>query len=192
MTDYWLFLRRFFKHAGMTGAVAPSSHRLGQEMICGLPLDRAAVVVEYGPGTGSFTGRILQEIGKDTRFFAIESDSAMTCRLTSNYPDIEVVNESVECLPDIIRSIGSPSVDCIVSGLPWASFDCDLQDRLMDVTLAALKDGGRFHTFTYLQGLAFKSGRRFRDQLKHRFTKVILSPVVWYNFPPALVYKCIK
>ncbi|HEY3465976.1 MAG TPA: methyltransferase, partial [Amycolatopsis sp.] len=44
--------REFFRHPLLTGAIAPSSPRLAEEMTAGLGLERAARVAELGPGTG--------------------------------------------------------------------------------------------------------------------------------------------
>jgi phospholipid N-methyltransferase len=55
-----------------------------------------------------------------------------------------------------------------------------------------MKDGGKFATFAYLQGLIMPAGIRFRKQLETQFSKVEISKVVWKNLPPAIVYRCQK
>jgi phosphatidylethanolamine/phosphatidyl-N-methylethanolamine N-methyltransferase len=59
-------------------------------------------------------------------------------------------------------------------------------------TLAALKSGGRFATFGYLEGSILPTGRRFRRKIRRLFTEVHRSPIVWANMPPAFVYQCVR
>jgi len=47
-------------------------------------------------------------------------------------------------------------------------------------------------TFTYVTSLALSSGKRFRSFLERSFGRVRLSPVIWRNLPPAIVYDCVK
>jgi phospholipid N-methyltransferase len=81
-------------------------------------------------------------------------------------------------------------VDCILSGLPWAAFPEQLQDRLLEEACKNLAPQGFFVTFAYLQGLLLPAGRRFARKIRGRFTHVEKSPVVWRNLPPAFVYRC--
>jgi phosphatidylethanolamine/phosphatidyl-N-methylethanolamine N-methyltransferase len=80
----------------------------------------------------------------------------------------------------------------MISGLPWAAFPLALQEEVLDAVVAALRPGGRFTTFAYLQGTLLPAGRRFRRRLDEHFCEVRRSPVVWRNFPPAFVYRCRK
>jgi phospholipid N-methyltransferase len=82
------------------------------------------------------------------------------------------------------------SVDCIVSGLPWAAFPAALQVKILDEMMLVLKPGGKFVTFAYLHGLPLPPARKFRALLPRYFTSVGKSPVVWLNLPPAFVYRC--
>lgn len=66
------FLTAFLRAPFSTGAIAPSSCALAPQMIAGVDLARARTVVEVGPGTGAFTGAILQACGEDTLVMAVE------------------------------------------------------------------------------------------------------------------------
>lgn len=82
------------------------------------------------------------------------------------------------------------SVDCIVSGLPWAAFSASMQTKFLDETMRVLKPGGKFVTFAYVHGLWLTRGRRFAGLLPKYFSSVSNSPIVWLNVPPAFVYRC--
>lgn len=186
------FIRQFIKSPSAIGAIAPSSARLAREMVSNVGLETARVVVEYGPGTGAFTSAILARRNPNAVFFAVENNRKMAAAFRKRFPDVLLFEESVENLPAILGRVGEPEVGCIVSGLPWASFSADLQDRLLEVTHSVLRKGGSFSTFAYLQGLLLPSGMRFRKRLEVHFSQVSKSRVVWRNLPPAFVYRCVK
>jgi phospholipid N-methyltransferase len=77
-----------------------------------------------------------------------------------------------------------------LSGLPWA-FSRDLQ-RLLRAVVEGLRPGGRFATFAYIPAAHFPPGRRFRALLEASFPRVETTRVVYQNFPPAFVYRCVK
>ena len=54
-----------------------------------------------------------------------------------------------------------------------------------------VRPGGRFATFAYLQGLLVPPGQKFRRRLDDYFTRVERSRVVWWNLPPAFVYRAV-
>ena len=43
---------------------------------------------------------------------------------------------------NICRSLGHASADCVLSGLPWAGFKGDEQQRVLGAVVRALKPGG--------------------------------------------------
>jgi len=66
------FLKQFLLHPVRTGAVAPTGEKLARLVVDSADLENAKVVVEFGPGTGVFTEKILQEISPAIKFFAID------------------------------------------------------------------------------------------------------------------------
>ena len=192
LSDHISFLSEFIRRPQNTGAVAPSSRWLAETIVADIGLETASLVVEYGPGTGAFTGEILERIDSDADFIAIENNDRMRRRVRERFPDVDVADASIEALPDILAKRGHEpgDVDAIVSGLPWAAFGEPLQDRLLDITASVLSPRGRFATFAYIHGLLLPAGRRFREKLDEHFTDVARSPIVWRNLPPAFVYRC--
>jgi phospholipid N-methyltransferase len=82
------------------------------------------------------------------------------------------------------------SVDCIVSGLPWATFSHSMQIEFLDEMMRVLKPGGRFATFGYVHGLALPPAKWFANLLPKYFSRISKSRIVWLNLPPAFVYRC--
>jgi phospholipid N-methyltransferase len=155
-------------------------------------LEDANVVVEYGPGTGVFTRQILPKLKPGATFFALELDRVLHNTLRQRLPEASVYCDSVANVGKYLRQHSTETADCIISGLPWASFNAEYQEELLEATLSVLAKGGRFLTFAYLQGLLLPTGRSFRRKLLEAFMVVRTSRVVWRNLPPAFVYQCIK
>ena len=184
------FLREFISDPITTGAVAPSSSFLARTMVESLGLAAADAVLEYGPGTGVFTDYILREMSPGAKFAAIELNPHFAEMFKARHPRVLLFQDSVANVRRICDSAGMASVDCIVSGLPWAAFSQSMQVHFLDEMMRVLKPGGRFVTFAYVHGLALPPAKRFATFLPAYFTTVSKSPVVLLNVPPAFVYRC--
>jgi phospholipid N-methyltransferase len=192
MKETLLFLREFVRRPRQTGAIAPSSSYLTAEIVRQAGVRRADVIVEFGPGTGSFTREILRQKKENAFFVGIETNPRLVEILRQNLPGANIISESAENTPAILKEHHLSEADCIVSGLPWASFPPELQDKLLQATVDSLRPGGRFTTFAYLQGLLLPSGQRFRKKLRETFSKVHSGRIIWKNLPAAFVYRCVK
>jgi phosphatidylethanolamine/phosphatidyl-N-methylethanolamine N-methyltransferase len=205
------FLKEFIKAPHVMAAVAPSSRKLGHAMVQGLELSRARTIVEYGPGTGTFTRAVLEEIGADwfasaltdsiggaaaptRRFIAIEFNKAMARLLQEQHPEVTVVPDSAEHVEAICaaRNVRVGEVDFVLSGLGWPSFDDEFRIRTLEATARVLRPGGEFRTFGYHVGLLMRGAWHFRSEVRRLFRQVEIGRVVWGNMPPAFVYRCIK
>lgn len=186
------FFREFLRNPGTIGAIAPSSRFLARRIVQVAKVSRAKTIVEYGPGTGVFTREILRRAPEGARVIAIERNPEMAAHIRRAFPRVLLHEGSVHDLPQILEREGIDAVESIVSGLPWAAFPPKLQDELLEVTVNALRPGGVFATFAYLQGVMLPAGQRFRRRLMQRFPRMKRSPTVWANIPPAFVYRCEK
>ena len=184
------FLQQFITNPGGIGAVSPSSRKLAHQMVDWIDWGEVEAVAEYGPGTGVFTERIVSEIRPETNFFGIENNPDFFDAMRQRYTDHSFYHDSVENIEAICKDQGIDQIDAVVSGLPWAVFEEDMQRKYMDSMMRVLRPGGQFVTFAYLSGLALPAGRRFKKQLHEQFTSVEYSEVVWLNLPPAFVYRC--
>ncbi len=187
-----VFMRQFVRHPGQTGAVAPSSAGLADLITDSAGLADASVVIEWGPGTGVFTEKILRKKRHDALFFALEMNQDFVAATQSRCPGVTVYHDSAANTRRYLEQHGRTHCDCVLCGLPWASFDEPLQDTLLDTLIAILRPGGRFLTFAYLQGLLLPAGQRFRGKLRSRFAHVTTTRTVWANLPPAFVYVASK
>lgn len=185
-----LFLRKFVERPAKIGAVTPSSRSLCREIVGSATLEAAQGVVEYGPGTGVVTELLRVAVPTDCRLFAIEVDATLAEGLQARFPDLSVYRDSVSNVAALCSREGLEQLDCVVSGLPWASFSEEDQARYLEATLEVLRPGGQFLTFAYVHGTWLPPGRRFRRKLSEYFSDVSRSRIVWKNLPPAYIYVC--
>jgi phosphatidylethanolamine/phosphatidyl-N-methylethanolamine N-methyltransferase len=184
------FFIEFVRAPNVTGAVAPSSRFLAKTVVDWIDWSATDCLLEWGPGTGAFTEAILARRPASCHYMAIEVNPEMCRLLRIRFPGIQVFQESVVKVGEVCRQECVEAVDCVVSGLPWAAFAESQQDELLEAMMGVLKRGGQFTTFAYVHGLAIPPGRAFRRKLHYYFSSVTLSPVVWANMPPAIVYRC--
>jgi phospholipid N-methyltransferase len=185
-------LGEFVRKPMSVGAVAPSSRRLAELITDVAEVDRASVVVEFGPGTGAFTEVIRRKLRPGASFFAIEFNESFVAATRTRCPGVDVVHDSAVAVRRHLEARGHASCDCIVSGLPFASFAPALQDGLLAAVADVLVPGGRFVTFAYLTGSLLPPGRRFRRRLMEQFADLRATRTIWRNLPPAFVYRAIK
>ncbi len=190
IAEHLEFFQAFIREPASVGALSPSSRALARAMIEGFDLKHAGVIVELGAGTGAFTGLILDRIGKNTKFFAMELDRIHARGLKRRFPELTVYNDSAERMLDYLALHENARADYIVSGLPWANIPSDTQERIMEAILASLAPQGVFTTFAYLHACWLPKARQFRAALEERFSRVDTSRVIWRNLPPAFVYRC--
>ncbi len=186
------FLKQCIVAPRTTGAIAPSSKALGRCVAEAAELDRASVVVEFGPGTGVLTEVILERLPEGAVFFAIEINEEFVKILHKRFPNLQVFHDTAANTRIYLNQLGLDGCDCVLSGLPWSLFEEPLQDQLLDAILDVLRPGGRFVTFTYAISPFTSGGKRFRRKLSERFARVKKTRVVWRNFPPAFAYCAAK
>src|SRR5689334_19820931 len=82
-----LFAKNFFLHPYMLGSIVPSSRYLVNQVLERVDWERAQVIVEYGPGVGTFTGEILKRMRSDARLIAIEMNPDFVKFLSDSLQD---------------------------------------------------------------------------------------------------------
>jgi phospholipid N-methyltransferase len=159
-------------------------------MVAGDELMSAETVVELGPGTGSFTRAILRAMDAEATFLALELDDRAVRRLRQEFPGVHVYHDSAEAIQRYLSQHSKRWADYVVSGLPWALMEAEVQGRIMEKVASSLSDRGVFVTFTYLVSRSTSKGRQYARVLDRLFDEVAVSSRVWRNFPPAMVYRC--
>jgi phospholipid N-methyltransferase len=188
--DTALFVREFVRHPLHTAAVAPSSAALAAAMTAPLPTAGEPVVVELGPGTGAFTRAIQERTDGRVRHIAVELNPGWAQLLTQRHPQVDVVLGDARELPALLAERGITAVDAVVSGLPWVAYSPGPDGRgLHAVITEALAPDGVFTQFAYTWTRWAPPARRQLADLRAHFGEVTISPAVWRNLPPAVVYR---
>ena len=190
--DFKLILREFARDPFAVATVCPSSPFLARHLANSLNLANAKVVVELGPGTGALTEAVLPRLRPGTRFLAVERNPALCAAWKRRYPQFDIVEGNVADLEQICADQGIENVDCVVSGLPWPSFDFDLQQQGLSGVQNVLGPGGQMATFGYHIGLLMPGRQRYFKLLAEYFSHVERLPWEWRNLPPAFITRCTK
>lgn len=182
------FITQFITHPTKTGAILPSSNKLCELMTEIAEVDKVSTIVEFGPGTGVITEKVMQKKSADTTFFALEINEAFVEATKNRCPDAIVYQSPAQNAKKHLEMHGECGCDRILSSLPWLTFDGDMQQELIDTIYDALHPGGKFLTYAYVPGLIFPAAWRLRKKLNERFDTVLTSKIIWSNIPPAFVY----
>jgi phosphatidylethanolamine/phosphatidyl-N-methylethanolamine N-methyltransferase len=187
--DTGRFLRAFARDPLHTAAIAPSSAALAAAMTLPVPTTGSPVVVELGPGTGSFTAAIQDRLGGRGRHLAVELHPGWAELLSQRYPGVEVVVDDVRSLADILDARGIARVNAVVSGLPWVAYAPRPGGRPLHAVISeALAPTGAFTQFAYCWTRWAPPARRQLAELRAHFAEVETSRTVWRNLPPAVVH----
>lgn len=174
------FFRSFLAHPTKVGAVVPTSKRTVCRMLDLADLSRARCVVEFGAGTGVYTGEILKRLGPDGRVLAFEVDPMFARLLVERFEDhrLHIVNDSAE---NVESYLDGTRADVIVSALPFTSLPRTVAQNIFSLVGAVLAPGGAMLVLQYSTLLQ-------RD-LKQSFTAVSRCASL-LNLPPAFLFAC--
>ena len=177
-----LFGLSMLRNPRTVGAVWPTSRRAVEDLLDMGDLGSAAVVAEFGAGTGVYTAGILRRLPPGARLLAYEVDGALAAAVARRLPDrrLEVVNASAERVGEHLEALGRKA-DVVVSSLPFSTLPEGLRHDLLDAAREALAPGGVFLVLQYSRTVLPELERRF-PKIRHRF-----SPL---NLPPAFLFAC--
>jgi phospholipid N-methyltransferase len=178
--DRVFFFYKFLRNPQRIGSVTPSSKFLVEQMAKQVDWQRARSIVELGAGTGVLTQKIAELKHPDCKVLVVERDPEMRNKLEQLYPDFFFCSNAADFYVRF-RSLGMVKADGIFSGLPFANFSADEQEKILSEVVQALKPNGDF--------IAFQYSLQMKRKLAEKFGKVLLS-FVPLNIPPAFVYRC--
>lgn len=185
-------LKEFIKSPRTVGTIFPSSRHLASAMTLEIGLENARSVVEIGPGSGAFTGHIVEKLPHDAKFMSIELNKQFHSHLSAKHPKLKIINDSAERLLEILEREKFDKLDTVISGLPWSVFPETLQRKIIEQIYNALANGGYFATYAYFQGCFLPAGRKLKTIIRENFGEIKTSSLVLRNLPPAYVYRCKK
>lgn len=185
ISQAFLFLANFLKHPTKVGWLLPSSRFLVNEVLNQVDWGRAKVIVEYGPGVGSFTKAVLQRMQPDARLVAIELNSEFCGYLNNTLrdPRLQVVNDSATEIDSLLNKLGLPKADYVISGIPFKTMPDPLRDLVVRKTHSILKPDGSF--------LVYQFSGTVRPYLERVFGRVSRDFKL-LNILPARLFYCAR
>ena len=148
------FLKQYLRNPFGTGAVAPSGRQLAKLMVAKLAPQPSEVIVELGPGTGSFTRELLAQGVEPANLILVEFNKDFIKFLKREFPNLRIVEGPAQDLPQLLKTLGQASVKKIISGIPLRSMkpaDCR---HIARSVAAVLEPGGHLRPVQLFQSLA--------------------------------------
>lgn len=177
------FFNEFLKERKTVGAVSPSSKFLMKKMLAPIDFEKAAVIVELGPGNGVFTKGILERMNPDAILFSFELSENFYEHIKLKIKDrrLILINDSADQLEQYLLEQGINKVDYIVSSLPLAVIPEEVKENVLNSCVKVLGEKGKYIQFQY--------SLNAKKLLQTKFQEVTLK-FVPVNIPPAFVYQC--
>jgi phospholipid N-methyltransferase len=180
------FFSRFLRQPANVASICPSSRYLSKKMVSGLQLGPDDVVLEFGPGTGSFTKEVYA-LRQSPRYLGIEQDPGMHGFLASRYEGFRFVLGDVRDVKSICAAQNFPPATVVICGVPLILMDEHALTHLLDDVSDCMAGSGVFRTFSYLHCYPTKAASRLRARVNASFEGGFHCATVIRNMPPAQV-----
>ena len=177
----WQFLRGFLKNPVMVGSVIPSSKVLIDKMLGPVRWDEVKLFVEYGPGVGTFTRPVLDQLPPDAKLIAIDTNPDFIEYLSKDIGDerLIAVTGSAADVRKIIEAQGFSHADYVLSGLPFSTLPPGVGAAIGEATANVIRPGGAF--------LVYQFSPKVRDFIAPHFERIDRG-FEWINVPPATLF----
>ncbi len=178
-----LFARNFVRHPRMLGSFIPSSRFLIRTVLSQIDFRRARLIVEYGPGVGTFTRPMLARMRPDSKLIALETnpDFVQFLRTHIDDPRLQVIAGSAADVETELATKALGRADFVISGIPFTTLKPHDRTAVVNATHAILQPDGAF--------LVYQFSPLVLDSLRGVFSKVQrgFQPL---NMPPAQLFYC--
>ena len=175
------YLRQFIKDKNVA-SLFPTSQFAVKKAFKNVDMNGYKVIVEYGPGEGAFTRRMLAGMASDAHLIAIETNEEMVNALQRiNDKRLIVVKDSAENIQSILEKNGFESADCVVSGIPFTFLKRKQRETIVKQTREALSNKGIFIVYQnsyYAVKYLEKEFNHIRRDFEPR------------NIPPLFIMRC--
>ena len=181
----WQFLRGFFKNPVMVGSIIPSSRVLIEKMLRPVDWSKTKLFVEYGPGVGTFTRPVLDQLPSDATLVTIDTNPDFTRYLKQSIEDprLVAVTGSASDVETILADRDLGLADYVLSGLPFSTLPPGVGDDIAEATANVIRPGGAF--------LVYQFSPKVVDFIKPHFDRVERG-FEWINVPPARLFWAFK
>ena len=150
-----LFARNFFKHPRMLGSMIPSSRFLIEHVLKQIDWDKARVLVEYGPGVGTFTTEVLRRMHPDATLVVIETNEEFVRFLRESIrdPRLHIVHGSADQVGAVLERLGRGPADYVISGIPFSTIPENARESILRSTRDALRPRGALIVYQFTRSI---------------------------------------
>lgn len=176
-----MFLTGFVKRPVMVGSIIASSQRTIDKTLAPVDWPNTNLIVEYGPGVGTFTQTILDRLPPNGTYIAIDTNPDFIDYLRLKFTDsrfIPVLGSAAD-VEKIIADHGFEHADYGLSGLPFSTLPKGVAPAIAAATHRMLKPGGAF--------LVYQFRPKVRDFLAPYWDRIDYVMEYW-NVPPAHIF----
>src|SRR5258706_2111914 len=145
-SQLFFFACNFLKHPNMVGWMLPSSSFVVDEVLKQVDWAKARVIVEYGPGVGTFTTKLLERMRPDATLIALELNPEFFRFLNGSLrdPRLKLIQGSAEDIDSVLARLGHAHADYVISGIPFKTLPHPLRDTIVRKTHSVLRPQGSF------------------------------------------------
>jgi phospholipid N-methyltransferase len=184
-SPFFLFARNFLKHPNLVGWMLPSSPFVVDKVLRQVDWANARVIVEYGPGIGTFTTEVLRRMRPDATLIALEInvDFLEYLRASIRDPRLRLVQESAAEVDSVLACMGFTHADYVLSGIPFKTLPHPLRGQIVRKTHSILRPKGSF--------LVYQLSSVVQPYLEEVFGPV-RRDVELLNFIPGRLFYCAR
>lgn len=200
-SNAFAFMWQFIRHPTEVGTPFACSSSVAEKILQFVPSksDEAHNYLEIGPGTGSFTAKLVERLGPNDRLDLVEIDDMFCKMLQKRYGHLP--NVHVHHMP-IQNWTPSFQYDVVIAAVPLNALPSVSILRPILASYERLtKKGGILSAVEYVGTSTLREAVLFGDKkrdfkevvaLKKEFFKnhSFLTEKVWKNMPPARVFQC--
>jgi phospholipid N-methyltransferase len=176
-----IFFEGFVRHPVMVGSIIPSSRYTVNRVLDPVDWDACRLLVEYGPGVGTFCRPVLDRMRRDASLIVIDTNPLYIDYLKRTINDsrfIAVLGSAAD-VEEIVRRHGHEHADYVLSGLPFSTLPEGVGPVIAEATHRVIRPGGAFLVYQYVA--------RARGYMARHF-KQIDEAVEFRNIPPCRLY----
>ena len=175
-----VFFQGFLEHPKMVGSIIPSSRSTIDKMLAPVTWDECKLIVEYGPGVGTFCRPVLDRLPRGGELVVIDTNPLYIDYLKKTIGDsrFHPVLGSAADVEEIVRSLGHEQADYVLSGLPFSTLPEGVGPAIAAATYRVVRPGGAFLTYQF--------STTARDLTARHFERVDTG-MTWLNVPPCLL-----
>jgi phospholipid N-methyltransferase len=184
-SQFFLFARIFLRYPNMVGWMLPSSPFVVKEVLKQVDWEKARVIVEYGPGVGTFTEEVLARMHPEAKLISLEINPEFFRFLNGSLhdPRLQLIQESAAEVDAVLARLGYSHADYVISGIPFKTLPHPLRDTIVRKTYSVLRPRGSF--------LVYQLSSAVLPYLEKVFGTVS-KDVELLSFMPARLFYCAR